>query len=709
MTMLAFQRTFSGKLTAVGAVFLLAPLALAREVDFRRDVAPILTAHCTECHGPNVQKDKVSLVTRAHALGQDGWTRVIVPGQPQRSRLLHAVTGPEAAMPQKGPALTDAEVAVLQRWIEQGAVWPEADVLQEKLPGGEGHWSLQPVKSGPPPPGAFLNPVDAFLAQALQRRGLVFSPQSDRRTLVRRLSFDLHGLPPSPEEVAAFAQDDRPGAYERLVDRMLASPRFGERWARHWLDIAHYADTHGFERDQKRDHAWPYRDYVIKAFNSDLPYDRFLLEQLAGDVVEPSSRDAVTATGFLVAGPWDKVGQDETPSPVLKRAARADDLDDMVTQVMTATLGLTVNCARCHNHKLDPISQAEYYQLWAVFGAVQRGDRPLPGGGKLYGPVVKQPPVVRVLVRGNTESPGEEVQPGALSCLTHQPASFGDDQTPEGQRRLHLARWVVHPGNPLTARVMMNRLWHHHFGRGLVDTPSDFGKGGGTPSHPELLDWLAAEFQAGGWRLKRMHRLLVTSEAYRQQSTGTRGMAVDAANRLLWRMNPRRLDAESLRDAVLAVSANLNSAMGGPGFQDFTYQEAYAPIYRHVPADRPELWRRSIYRFVVRTTPQRFLTTLDCPDPASLTPARLSTTTALQALTLMNNEFMLLQAQALAVVVRREAGDDVLRQARRAFERILQRNPEPEEEVAALEVCHQEGLPQLCRLLLNTNEFVMAD
>ncbi len=301
------------------------------------------------------------------------------------------------------------------------------------------------------------------------------------------------------------------------------------------------------------------------------------------------------------------------------------------------------------------------------------------------------------------------VTPGGLSCSGHAVPDFGNDATPEGERRRLLAEWIVHPGNPLTARVLVNRLWHHHFGRGLVDTPSDFGRGGGKPSHPELLDWLAGEFQRCGWSLKHMHRLLVISRAYQQESGTVQGASVDASNRLLWRMNPRRLDAESLRDAVLTASGCLNSDMGGPGYQDFTYQEAYAPIYRHVTADRPGLWRRSIYRFIVRTTPQRFLSTMDCPDPANLTPARLTTTTALQALSLLNNEFMLQQAGHLAHRIERRAGMSSENRGRMAFELVLQRPPNGAELALALPVVEKDGLPQLCRLLLNANEFVLVD
>ncbi len=916
------------------------------------------------------------------------------------------------------------------------------------------HWSYQPIVRPALPSvknSAWVrNDLDRFILAKLEAKGLQPSPEADPRTLIRRLYFDLLGLPPAPEEVAEFERafiQNREFSIQHLVDRLLASPHYGERWARHWLDIAHYADTHGFERDQLRPNAWRYRDYVIAALNADKPYDQFLREQIAGDVLaregdtpvpratpakltaDKSVRptELISATGFLAAGPWDFVGQVETKSDVLKRAARADDLDDMVTQVLTASMGVTINCARCHDHKLDPISQREYYSLWSVFAGVKRGDRELdpaatarreserqqlqtrlrevttelgrltgegldladmvaggngrgtgvkgagldlrtgnvvkdklgyhrdiqvnrrqkpewpdantpkfvqwiflpngkspvqlasqvtvsnlpPTSGhawdairngplnaqvstklegvdfattghsilglhanagitfdlaeirkasgfaklrftavlgfgaaantaasradfsvfagkelvfqklklrkdesarvdvlvsataetltlvatdggdgigsdllflgdarlsldadlqqlaaadrarietlraeekqltttlnakadpeKVYAITNTEPAVVKVLRRGNPEDAQEEVAPGVLACVKLAAPDFSRAKT-EGDRRLALAEWITHPANPLTRRVLVNRLWHHHFGMGIVDTPSDFGKGGGVPSHPELLDWLAEEFLARGWSLKAMHRLICTSAAYRQgsvfsnQYSATSGgsasvsrsvgsplntehwilntafaQRLDASNRLLWRQNPRRLDAESVRDAVLAVSGKLNLAAGGPGYRDFKYTEAYAPIYQYVTADTPDLWRRSIYRFVVRTTPQQFLTTLDCPNPANFTPARTATTTALQALALSNNEFMLQQARHLAARVEREAGTVLADQVTRVFQLAFARPPTPAELAAAKELTRTESLFALCRMLLNANEFVYVD
>ncbi|MEZ6110592.1 MAG: DUF1549 domain-containing protein [Pirellulaceae bacterium] len=352
-------------------------------VDFVRDVAPIFERHCVRCHHADDRKGDISLQTGSDVL-QAGY---VLPGKPEQSHLLEIVRtgtdGEPPSMPKEGEPLSSAELDVMRRWIAAGADWPTDHVIRLRPKADTSWWSLQPVRNVRPPDVSELpiawavNPIDRFVGAKLLEHGLRPSPEADRRTLIRRLYFDLLGLPPTPEEVRQFVDDDGPMAYERLVDRLLATPHFGERWARHWLDIAHYADTHGFERDQRRDNAFPYRDYVIRAFNDDKPYDQFLREQIAGDVLDPDNPNAVAATGFLAAGPWDFVGQVETKSDVLRRAARADDLDDMVTTVMTATMGLTIHCARCHDHKLDPITQHDYYSLWATFAGVKRGERDL--------------------------------------------------------------------------------------------------------------------------------------------------------------------------------------------------------------------------------------------------------------------------------------------------------------------------------------------
>jgi mono/diheme cytochrome c family protein len=986
---------------------LVASMSLAIAADpagasvFEEKVRPLLEKHCVECHGAKKQKGELRLDAKVFAFkgGHDG--PVIVAGDAAKSPFYARITSKDddERMPPKGEPLSAAQISLVKAWIESGAVWPEnatdkAAAVDKRLQ----HWSVQPVKVASALAETLgLKPellsIDAFIKASLSAKGLAMSPEADRRTLIRRLSFDLTGLPPTPERVEQFVRDMDPQAYEKLVDELLKSPHYGERWARHWLDIAHYADTHGFERDQLRPNAWRYRDYVIESLNADKPYDHFLREQIAGDVLAPGDSQSVIATGFLAAGPWDFVGHVETKSDMLKRAARAGDLDDMVTQVITSTVGITINCARCHDHKLDPITQQEYYRLWAVFAGVKRGEREVsaadskqlaaekariskalvqkraqiaklageglelatlipkdsgidvrngavtkdklgyhrdiqpnrlqkvenvPGvkwvfvpdgkgtvtvneklevkgvpatsghfwdaianrplnaqhsttlgdtdfaskghtmlamhansgitfdlaklreqsgvgavqltglvgfgaskeaaasradftvfvdaglkfqklklrkdetarldievpataktltlvatdGGdgigsdllfigdpklvpeaaetrlteaeaaalkKLHAEARKlesdlkalpesakvfafaivseaKPSVIKVQRRGNPEDEGAEVVPAAFTWAKHAPVALGDNATPEGQRRRALAEWITHPDNPLTRRVLVNRLWHHHFGQGLVTTPSDFGLGGDKPSHPELLDWLAGEFLKSGWSLKHMHKLIVTSAAYRQQSgfgfsrndAAKSAATLDSANRLLWRQNPRRLDAESLHDAVLAVSGTLNPAMGGPGYRDFNYTEAYAPIYDYITPDKPELWRRSIYRFIVRTTPHQFMSTLDCPDPANLTPARVNTTTALQALTLSNNDFMLQQARHLVTRIENET-DSREAAIRRAFALTFQRAPTAAELQAATPLVTEQGLFALCRMLINANEFVYLD
>lgn len=978
--------------------------AAAAKIDFQQQIAPIFQQHCLHCHNETQKSGELSLAF-ASGLIDSGH---LIPGDPQNSYLMetiHAFDGETPSMPEEGTPLSEQQVDLIRRWIAEGAHWPDGFEIKHRAKADASWWSLQKVAEVSPPQaaaGQSQHPIDRFIQHRLEQEKIASSPEADRRTLIRRLYHDLIGLPPTPEAVAAFIVDPRPEAYENLVDRLLASKHFGERWARHWLDVAHYGDTHGFERDKLRDNAWHYRDYVIRAFNDDMPYDQFLREQIAGDVIAPDDPSSVVATGFLAAGPWDFVGQVEAKSPILKRAARTLDLDDMVTQVMTSTMAMTVNCARCHDHKLDPITQREYYQLVAVFAGLQRQDRIIdqkaqaayddnkkrleadlavaemelqqlqgrginladvvgggnglgtgkkgrgidPRSGKLEdrsytsldnlapgqfnpcdlamidgvfipankktqisstelfatelpkhgsqawdlirnGPVASQfsttfgsvdfaadgrsmigmhanagitfdlenvrrrlaeletdatvsqgvrfrttvgyggrtvdpsaefhvfvdgesvasqrigrndavaidiplgpekrfltlistdggngyghdqisfgdpriivltpsemtddakrrqshllatktrlqaelkslkpsasvfgvksnaPAPVHVLLRGDPESPGEEVSPGGLHW-SGPVRLFGDPKTSEGSRRLGLVNWIVDPENPLTARVIVNRLWHWHFGAGIVDTPSDFGYGGSQPSHPQLLDWLAAELIRQKWSLKAIHRLIVTSETYRQSSCLTPVAAdpdmqdprqIDVDNRLLWRMNARRLEAEAVRDSVLSITGKLNPAMYGPGYRDFDYQEAYAPIYTYKTADAPELWRRSVYRFIVRTTPSPFMTALDCPDPANLTAKRNVTTTALQSLAMYNNEFMLQQSSYLAQKITSET-DVVDDQIRQAFKLVLVRSPQPQEFQAAQDLVAAHGLMPLCRALFNANEFIWLD
>jgi uncharacterized protein DUF1553/uncharacterized protein DUF1549/F5/8 type C domain-containing protein len=892
------------------------------------------------------------------------------------------------------------------------------------------HWSFRPVVRPTVPEIKATNwprnPIDRFIVARLEQEKLAPSPEADRRTLIRRLSFDLTGLPPTPREVDEFLADTRTDAYEQLVDQLLASPRYGERWARHWLDVVHYGETHGYDKDKPRLNAWPYRDYVIRSFNDDKPYSRFVEEQIAGDVLFPEEPDGVVATGFIAAGPWDFVGHVELPeSKTDGLIARYNDRDDMVMTVMSTFQSLTVHCARCHDHKFDPITRKEYYSLQAVFAGVDRADRiydsdkttyrqrrlllaeikPLeaklqtltnriaqltspstqqldarlkelnrqlaafqkpdaekkspsngyhsgieakpdvtkwvqvdlgksmpidelrliparptdfpdtPGFGfpvrfrvelsddgsfesaksivatsnfanpgntpfrvranaasaryvritatrlwertkdfvfalgelqvfvndtnaaadklvtaldsieegrwskkflvdgygsrdkldfvpqtptelarrqelkadaaklrkqlelladsliddatrvelttatnrlaelsrklselpkpqKVYAAASqyepsgsfippKGPRPVHLLARGDVKRPEELVSPGTLACAPGLPSAFDlADPNDEGSRRAALAKWITNPKNMLTRRSIVNRVWQYHFGRGLVETPNDFGHMGALPSHPELLDWLAFWFLDHGESIKALHRLIVTSAAYRQASqyslpsnrsskergtaTATehwkRATALDGDNRLLWRMNRLRLDAESIRDAMLFVSGKLDLRVGGPSVQQFYFKDDHSPTYDYTryDLDSPGSYRRSIYRFIVRSVPDPFMEALDCPDASLLTAKRNTTTTALQALAILNNPFVLKQAEHFAERVNLGSGD-IHKQIDSAYRFALSRPPTVDESKKLVAFGQKHGLTNACRVILNSNEFMFVD
>ena len=749
-------------------VALLAPaLATAQTFDFAKQIKPIFESRCYACHGPQKQKNGLRVDRKSEALAGGDSGPAITPGKAAESLLLKRITSrnKDERMPPEGAPLTTEQIQSLRLWIEQGANWPADSANSADR---RDWWSFQPIVRSPVPTirdaqSAARNPIDAFILAKLREKGLPSSPEADRRTLIRRLYFDLIGLPPSPDEIGAFLNDPDPLAYEKLVDRLLASPRFGERWARHWLDVVHYGDTHGYDKDKPRPNAWPYRDYVIRAFNSDKPYSRFVQEQIAGDVLFPGSVDGVTATGFIAAGPWDFIGHAEVPeSKIDGKIARLLDRDDMVANTFNTFLSLTVQCARCHNHKFDPVTQTDYYRLHAVFAALDRADRSfdtdpivtrrreeleakkrelgndtkalaelkneiakLPAPQFVYAGMVYQgsgpfsgsggkPRMIHLLQRGDVRAPGPEVGPGTAPLLP------GDDGTfhlptdhSEGERRAALAHWITDPRHPLTWRSIVNRVWHYHFGRGIVDSPNDFGHMGQLPSHPELLDWLAAEFRDSGGSLKALHRLIVTSATYRQNSNAdldsiSRSQLrdprlLDANNVFLWRMNRRKLEAEEVRDAVLSVAGRLDARMGGPGFQDFVIEKPeHSPHYQYelYDPDNRSTHRRSIYRFIVRSQPQPFMTTLDCADPSMSVDKRNETLTALQALALLNNRFILTMARHMAL----HAGD-----VRAAFRQALGREPTPAEAKGLTEYAAKHGLENACRVILNLNEFVFVD
>ena len=1095
----------------------------AAEDSFRTEVAPLLAARCGACHAADTAESGFRIDQREKAIrGGDSGTAGIVPGKPAESEIFKRIvsTDKEAQMPADGDPLTAAQRSLIEQWIAAGAPWPDdmatlpaslvpaAEVKQEK---GVGHWAFQPiVRPAVPAAPAGLSsrhPIDAFIAARLSENNLAFNPEADPRTLIRRVHFDLIGLPPTPEEIAAFenavrAAGGSAGPCAKLIDRLLASPHYGERWARHWLDVVRFAESDGFETNKARPNAWPYRDWVIDSLNADKPYDQFIREQIVGDRL-----DADAATGFVVGGPVDRV---KSPDPVLSANQRADELHDMVSTTSSVFLGLTVGCARCHDHKFDPIPQTDYYRLKAVLAGAQHGERAIlpkdnaerlkqiaaleselgpsqrrlsqlqpaarlrrtividdlttdrteklaepsgvathagggerghsdePGGiaslpnlGKQYQwwtaqagqPVFAYAPgtagvfriwiswgaghgshsrdaryvldadgnpattgdqaviaqgdqrlfadgsgeptsgqslwsgfrdagvheiekSTRLLVTGGAAtasvtadvvlfeeqestadsagrvphlrsqvsvgenvdafpptrarfvrftvlgtaaaepcidelevltsdgrnvardakpsasgtyadnashklkhindgtygnknswisneigkgwvqlelpeveeisrvvwsrdrspkpahtdrlatryevtmsldgkewqtvassadrlphdyvhsigpitsaaelSPNELAEMESLSIVaadlrrkldvlktlpqayagqfvspgkTHRffrgdptqpreeiapgsPTKFGsvwqlEHDAPDADRRQALAEWITAPSNPLTARVIVNRLWHYHFGTGIIDTPSDLGVNGGVPSHPELLDWLASELVAGGWRLKPIQKLIVTSRAYRQSSTATpAGLAIDSGSRLLWRYPPRRLEAEPLRDTILAVSGSLNKKMGGPGFDLFEPNTNYVKVYTTKTVFTDEDFRRMVYQSKPRSELDSFFGAFDCPDAGQVQPKRTVSTTPLQALNMLNGDFLLDQAAKFAARVEQEAGRDTRSQVQRAVLLAFGREASPAEIAAGQKLIAAHGLPILCRSLYNANEFI---
>jgi mono/diheme cytochrome c family protein len=962
-----------------------------KTVDFDRDVKPIFAKHCVSCHGPEKAKSSLRLDRKADALAGGDGGAIIISGKSADSRLIKLVShdDPDLRMPPKGARLTAAEIAILQAWIDQGAKWPDDGSVKVNP---ADWWSFKPLKKATVPAGT--NPVDHFIRAKLSEKGLSLSKEADRRTLIRRVYFDLIGLPPTPDEVDAFMNSKDANAYEKLVDKLLASPHYGEHWARHWLDVVHFGETHGYDKDKPRPNAWPYRDYVIRAFNTDKPYSRFVAEQVAGDVLYPGTVDGIEALGFLSAGPWDFIGHAEVPeSKIDGKIARHLDRDDFVSNTIGTFMGLTVHCAQCHNHKFDPISQEDYYRLHAVFAAIDRTDksydaepkvaakraeleakkifatkkltaleadarkkagpelaaiemqiaestRPanapkppefgyhsqlsakqevmkwvqvdlnesvtldrivikpchddfknigagfgfpvrfkielsddatfktgaviagetandftnpgmaaysakaegksgryirvtatklaprqndfmlalaeleaidadgknrargktvtaldtieapvrwrksnltdglFPSGPKLAaaelaklterrdlllknalgekgiadvaglraeltatdadlaklagsrrvayvgavhtgsgtfvgtGAQAGKPRAIHILPRGDVTKPGREVGPGAIAAI---PGINGRFELPpnhtEGDRRAALAKWVTDPNNPLTWRVMANRVWQYHFGRGLVDTPSDFGKMGQLPPHPELLDYLAMELR-DHQSLKKLHKLIVMSDAYRQVSTSNEaGAKVDEDNRYLWRQNRRKLEAEAVRDSILFVAGKLDLTMGGPSFQDFVVEKPeHSPHYQyhlHDPEDA-KAHRRAVYRFVVRSKQQPFMAALDCADPSLAVEKRNETQTPQQALALLNNKLVVAMAKHFAARVEKLGNTDAERVAV-AIRIALGRDPTAKERDVLASYAKEFGLANACRVILNLNEFVFVD
>ena len=598
------------------------------------------------------------------------------------------------------------------------------------------HWAFQPLQAVVPPAAAARpggdrpsQGIDAFIAERLQSRGLPFPKSASRRALIRRVTYDLTGLPPTPEQVEAFVRDPSPQAWEHLIDRLLESPHYGEKWGRHWLDLVRFAETNSYETDEAKPHAWRYRDYVIRAFNTDKPYDRFIREQLAGDELPDGGADGLIATGYYRLGIWDN-------DPADKELALYDQLDDVVATTGQVFLGLTVDCARCHDHKIDPISQRDYYSMLAFFRNIHpyrnggaTDEVPLPGEAGAKALVVTEPgtvaPVTHLLRRGNPSSPGDAVEPAFLSVLGgSSPAVQPPVSGRSSGRRRALAEWIASAENPLTARVVVNRVFQHHFGRGLVRTPSDFGVQGSAPTHPELLDWLAREFVQGGWSFKRLHRLILTSQSYQASATPTaEALKADPSNDLFSRFDMRRLTAEEIRDSVLWVSGAGNPRMYGPGMYVALPKEVLASQsvpgkgWGHSPP--AEQARRSIYIHVKRSLLSPVLLSFDLAETDRSTPVRFATTQPTQALGMLNGPFFNEQARVLAERTCREAGPSTEARVRHVLHRVTARPPgeaEVARGVSLLEsLATDEGLgaraalDAFCLLAFNLNEFLYLE
>lgn len=852
------------KLTPVGlglACLVLVGIISGQSNDSTEEAArALLEKNCLSCHGESPMSG-LDLRTRDGVLRGGKRGPAVVPGKSAASLLYQAVlrTG-ELKMPFGKDPLSPAEIKILRDWIDAGAKWPAEQPPARAGSESATGWAFRrPVRPALPKvksSTSVRNPIDAFILAKLEDKGLKPAPPADKLTLVRRAYFDLIGLPPTPEQVKSFVEDNSPDAYEKLLEQLLASPHYGERWGRYWLDVVRYADSTGFEDDLYFPNAWRYRDYVIKSFNQDKPYSEFVQEQIAADEIRPNNTELEGSyilpkekqidferrigTGLYTIGPIDPVlainGEQE----------RYDHLVDMTDVTGLAFLGLTVGCARCHDHKFDPIPQRDYYRLQAFFAGseekvipavdpekihtyrktadskllavdelkaavlridqeakqriVKRVEAKLPAEvleahsiplekqtlkqkelerkyamaisaikedgvqkeltiqektrreklirelGEAYVKVPKpygmasvvghsdQIPDVYVAIRGDYKNKGSKVNPGFPAVL-----SDGKDLTePSGvhfvpQRRKALALWLTQPDHPLTARVMVNRIWQGHFGRGIVGTPNDFGRQGDPPTHPELLDWLATEFVARGWSVKTMHRLVMLSNTYRMSDAYEEAAArLDPTNRLLWRMNRRRLAAEEIRDAVLASAGTLNPRMGGPPIIPPLNPEELSslddPTQWPATRDPSDPLRRTVYLFSKRTFRVPLLETFDMPDSSLSCPRREQTNVAPQALALMNNDFIFRQAEAFAERLMKQYGNDPAAWVEKGWEIALGRTPTEAEKQKALGMVgpvtvasvagghaadaprdSRHALTKLCLILFNLNEFIYID
>lgn len=753
---------FGTLLVCMGYVLSLASVR-TESIDFDQHIQPFLVRRCIACHGPDQQKGGLRLDLKSTTMkgGKNG--PVINVKQPDQSAILQRINSqdPDLRMPPEGAPPSLDERLALRRWIQQGAAWP-ADASNESIL--YRHWAYQNVISPtPPPPGEnwrVQNPVDLFIQHRLEKQGLHLNPPAEQRQLIRRMTLDLTGLPASWETIQSFEKTTSPSAIDQVIDRLLQSPHYGERWGRHWLDVARFNESQGYERDKHRPNAWRYRDYVIRSFNQNKPYDQFVREQIAGDLLEPVTQDGIIATGFLVAGPWDEVGVNQI-NRISRKQVREDELEEMIGTLGQTFLATTIHCARCHSHKYDPIPLKDYYRIKAALDGAHHGDRPIPTTEeranyararrtieselkaieakrtaekkekdatlnaaikaleqelkeldrqlpKSYAANPREPDVTQVLARGDVQQALEPVSAGGLSMLRQLDYDFGlQPNAKESSRRRALADWVTDPANPLLARVMANRIWHYHFGRGLVTTPNDFGQLGARPSHPELLDWLATEFIRSGWDVKHMHRLIMSSATYQQSSApDEKGLKKDADNQWLWRFSPRRVEGEVARDAMLMASGEINYDMEGPGYKSYTLKVNNSHFYTWKDHQGATYNRRSVYRTHVQSANDPLMDSLDCPRPSDLMPNRSITTTPLQALTLMNNSVVLRQAAKMAQDLEQQWPNNTQQAIQSAFQRTMQRNPTAEELHEHQTLAAEHGLSQVCWVLLNSSEFL---
>ena len=866
-TMLVSNRVQLTAMMAVASVFSFAVQAQSDDEVFTNEIRPIMERTCWNCHSDAVKSSGLDLTTREGAITGGVRGPAIVPGRADESRLYRQIAGLEGPTMPLGVPLTPEEVEAVRDWINDGAHWDSGPTtvvqgddfsafVSDVPASAREYWAFQlPQQSQLPEIANFDHPIDRFLEQKRQSSGVAAAPRADRRTLLRRAYLDLIGLPPTIAETEEFLTDTEPNAWERLIDRLLASVHYGERWGRHWLDVARYADSDGYEQDVDRQNAWRYRDYVVEAFNQDKPYDQFITEQVAGDELDETTYETRIATGFLRAGPRVNFREKDNPE------RRWDYLDDVIATLGRGVLGMTIQCARCHDHKFDPILQKDYYSLASsIFGYVEtdypmlpddqaqaylavtaeidtrvsaireqireieqpyvdvlkvekiRTDFPqdvlnavltaeddrtdgqkllaaqvltigvsrsaldasMPELEKTHRQVLRdriseieterpqepamielvtdgdyrytpdragdnvlgcpecrlkpdQPgsflhdgsgkyevPPANFLIRGDPFSLGPEMAPGFLTVAT-----YGDPPTeiprPNGRtsgRRLALAQWLTSEENPLTSRVWVNRIWHHHFGRGIVATLDNFGRVGDLPTHPELLDWLAVEFMDQGWSTKSLHRLIMTSEAYQMASAyeNSTNLINDLENHLLWRFRPQRLEAEAVRDVIMATSGGIDLTVGGKPIFPFIPQEildtaqAYGRWDNQV--DGPAVWRRSLYVYRRRTLSYPFFETFDMPDQNITTAARNISTVAPQALTLLNNPFVLGQAQLFAHRVEELAPYDVNKQVDLAYRTALTRSATADEAAIARQLVEQGSLQDLTHVIFNLSEFL---